>query len=204
MTSDVWTQPARLMDRFRTPTQMTTEELGDHLAQLVWESFTDFLGHDDMEIGIEDLGIETEDGIPHENAVEESLIFLMWAHTRGAQLAFAGRADEELQKRGLDAMHRAIFEDLVPHLKPNTILTSNTSSISITRLAARTDRPERFMGFHFMNPVPIMQLVELIRGIATNDETFKACQEVVARRLVVASVAALCGLLAVDQARELG
>ncbi len=75
----------------------------------------------------------------------------------------------------------AIFEDLVPHLKPDTILTSNTSSISITRLAARTDRPEKFMGFHFMNPVPIMQLVELIRGIATDEPTFTACQEVVAK-----------------------
>ncbi len=75
----------------------------------------------------------------------------------------------------------AIFEDLVPHLKPTTILTSNTSSISITRLAARTDRPEKFMGFHFMNPVPIMQLVELIRGIATDEPTFTACQTVVAK-----------------------
>lgn len=73
----------------------------------------------------------------------------------------------------------AIFEDLVPHLKPNTILTSNTSSISITRLASRTDRPEKFMGFHFMNPVPVMQLVELIRGIATDETTFKACLRVV-------------------------
>ncbi|NQZ73123.1 MAG: 3-hydroxybutyryl-CoA dehydrogenase [Dinoroseobacter sp.] len=73
----------------------------------------------------------------------------------------------------------AIFEDLVPHLKPNTILTSNTSSISITRLASRTDRPEKFMGFHFMNPVPVMQLVELIRGIATDESTFKACLAVV-------------------------
>ncbi len=80
-----------------------------------------------------------------------------------------------------ETIKTAIFEDLVPHLKPNTILTSNTSSISITRLAARTDRPEKFMGFHFMNPVPIMQLVELIRGIATNDETFKSCQGVVER-----------------------
>ena len=73
----------------------------------------------------------------------------------------------------------AIFEDLVPHLKPETILTSNTSSISITRLASRTDRPEKFMGFHFMNPVPVMQLVELIRGIATDEPTFKACLAVV-------------------------
>lgn len=80
-----------------------------------------------------------------------------------------------------ETIKSAIFEDLVPHLKPDTILTSNTSSISITRLAARTDRPEKFMGFHFMNPVPVMQLVELIRGIATDEPTFKACEDVVAR-----------------------
>ena len=78
-----------------------------------------------------------------------------------------------------ETVKQAIFEDLVPHLKPNTILTSNTSSISITRLASRTDRPEKFMGFHFMNPVPVMKLVELIRGIATDGETFDACKAVV-------------------------
>ena len=78
-----------------------------------------------------------------------------------------------------ETVKQAIFEDLVPHLLPHTILTSNTSSISITRLASRTDRPEKFMGFHFMNPVPVMQLVELIRGIATDAETFEACKAVV-------------------------
>ncbi|WP_425046614.1 3-hydroxybutyryl-CoA dehydrogenase [Primorskyibacter sp. S87] len=80
-----------------------------------------------------------------------------------------------------ETVKQAIFEDLQPHLKPSTILTSNTSSISITRLASRTDRPERFMGFHFMNPVPVMQLVELIRGIATDEATYDACKEVVDR-----------------------
>ena len=80
-----------------------------------------------------------------------------------------------------ETVKQAIFEDLLPHLKPETILTSNTSSISITRLASRTDRPEKFMGFHFMNPVPVMQLVELIRGIATDAETFEACKTVVDR-----------------------
>jgi 3-hydroxybutyryl-CoA dehydrogenase len=80
-----------------------------------------------------------------------------------------------------ETVKQAIFEDLVPHLLPHTILTSNTSSISITRLASRTDRPEKFMGFHFMNPVPVMQLVELIRGIATNEETYQACLTVVER-----------------------
>ncbi len=75
----------------------------------------------------------------------------------------------------------AIFAALLPHLGEDTILTSNTSSISITRLASRTDRPERFMGFHFMNPVPVMQLVELIRGIATDEPTYAACRSVVER-----------------------
>jgi 3-hydroxybutyryl-CoA dehydrogenase len=78
-----------------------------------------------------------------------------------------------------ETVKQAIFEDLLPHLKPDTILTSNTSSISITRLASRTDRPEKFMGFHFMNPVPVMQLVELIRGIATDEATYKTLHDVV-------------------------
>jgi 3-hydroxybutyryl-CoA dehydrogenase len=72
-----------------------------------------------------------------------------------------------------EPLKHQIFKALVPHLRPETILTSNTSSISITRLASGTDRPEKFMGFHFMNPVPVMQLVELIRGIATDEATYK-------------------------------
>ena len=78
-----------------------------------------------------------------------------------------------------ESVKQAIFEDLQPHLKPETILTSNTSSISITRMASRTDRPGKFMGVHFMNPVPVMQLVELIRGIATDEPTWTALHEVV-------------------------
>ena len=78
-----------------------------------------------------------------------------------------------------EVVKQQIFDALLPHLKPTTILTSNTSSISITRLASRTDRPEKFMGFHFMNPVPVMQLVELIRGIATDQETYELLHEVV-------------------------
>lgn len=78
-----------------------------------------------------------------------------------------------------EAIKQAIFDGLLPHLKPSTILTTNTSSISITRLASRTDRPEKFMGFHFMNPVPVMQLVELIRGIATDKETYETLLAVV-------------------------
>ncbi|WP_020181114.1 3-hydroxybutyryl-CoA dehydrogenase [Methylopila sp. M107] len=75
-----------------------------------------------------------------------------------------------------EQIKRKIFTELCPQLKPETMVASNTSSISITRLAASTDRPERFIGIHFMNPVPLMQLVELIRGIATEDETFDAAK----------------------------
>ena len=76
---------------------------------------------------------------------------------------------------------RKIFHNLCAVLKPEAIVASNTSSISITRLAASTDRPEKFIGIHFMNPVPLMELVELIRGIATGDATFDAAKEFVAR-----------------------
>jgi len=90
-----------------------------------------------------------------------------------ADLAGIGEADLIIEAATEDeAVKRKIFIDLCPRLKKSTMLASNTSSISITRLASVTDRPERFIGMHFMNPVPMMQLVELIRGIATEDETF--------------------------------
>src|SRR5260221_10351009 len=76
---------------------------------------------------------------------------------------------------------RKIFHDVCAVLKPEAIVASNTSSIPITRLAAATDRPEKFIGIHFMNPVPLMELVELIRGINTDDETFEASKEFVTR-----------------------
>jgi len=80
-----------------------------------------------------------------------------------------------------EEVKRRIFSDLCPSLRPDAIVASNTSSISITRLAASTDRPEKFIGIHFMNPVPLMELVELIRGIATNDTTFEAAKTFVAK-----------------------
>ncbi|WP_425992335.1 3-hydroxybutyryl-CoA dehydrogenase [Afipia sp. DC4300-2b1] len=78
-----------------------------------------------------------------------------------------------------EEIKRKIFHDLCAVLKPEAIIASNTSSISITRLAATTDRPEKFIGIHFMNPVPVMELAELIRGIATDDATFDAAREFV-------------------------
>src|SRR5262249_39438337 len=76
---------------------------------------------------------------------------------------------------------RTIFASVCPLIKPDAIIGSNTSSISITRLASSTDRPERFIGIHFMNPVPLMELVELIRGIATDDATFDTTKQYVAK-----------------------
>jgi 3-hydroxybutyryl-CoA dehydrogenase len=76
-----------------------------------------------------------------------------------------------------EEVKREILKKLCPVLKPGAMIASNTSSLSITRLAAATDRPARFMGMHFMNPVPLMELIELIRGLATDDETFAAVKE---------------------------
>jgi 3-hydroxybutyryl-CoA dehydrogenase len=75
-----------------------------------------------------------------------------------------------------ESVKREIYKEMIPSLRKDAIIASNTSSISITRLGATTDRPERFMGMHFMNPVPIMQLVELIPGIATDDATHKVVE----------------------------
>ena len=112
---------------------------------------------------------QVKDGRISLNECEEALDNLKSATkletVAGADLIIEAVTEDE-------AVKTLIFESLTPHLKEDTILTSNTSSISITRLASRTDRPEKFMGFHFMNPVPLMQLVELIRGIATNQDTY--------------------------------
>lgn len=104
------TRPVR---EFRAPRTMTPEELGDSLARLVWENFSDFVARGDAEISLADLGVPTEDGVPEPHASEEALIFIMWCHTRGAQLAFLPRASDELVRAGLDAMHRALFDDMV-------------------------------------------------------------------------------------------
>src|ERR1700720_4186635 len=88
-----------------------------------------------------------------------------------------------------EGVKRKIFQDLCPRLSEKTMIATNTSSISVTRLAASTDRPEHFIGLHFMNPVPMMQLVEVIRGIATDDVTFQAALEVVKRAGKIAAYA---------------
>jgi 3-hydroxybutyryl-CoA dehydrogenase len=117
---------------------------------------------------------------------------LITAEDRAAALArvvpstdYAGFADCDLVVEAAaekEALKKTIFRTLTPHLKASCLIASNTSSISITRLAAATDRPEKFIGMHFMNPVPVMKLVEIIRGIATDEPTFQATM-VLAERL---------------------
>jgi 3-hydroxybutyryl-CoA dehydrogenase len=114
------------------------------------------------------------------------------AEARDAALARVVAATDVAAAGGCDIVIEAasereelkdrIFAGLCPVLKPGAIIASNTSSISITRLAAKTDRPEKFIGMHFMNPVPVMKLVEVIRGIATDEPTYLAV-EALARRL---------------------
>ncbi len=101
------------------------------------------------------------------------------SHIRtGVDYAMFGECDFVIEAATeKEAIKRDIFKLLVPHLQPEALIATNTSSISITRLAATTDRPGKFIGMHFMNPVPVMELVELIRGIATDEATFAAVRD---------------------------
>jgi 3-hydroxybutyryl-CoA dehydrogenase len=110
--------------------------------------------------------------------------------TTGTDLAMFGDSDLVIEAATeAEETKREIFKRLVPHLSPTALIASNTSSISITRLAAVTDRPAKFIGMHFMNPVPVMQLVELIRGIATDEETYTTVKELTVKLGKKAAVA---------------
>jgi 3-hydroxybutyryl-CoA dehydrogenase len=99
--------------------------------------------------------------------------------TTTTDIADLGQVDLAIEAASeKEDIKRAIFKSLCAVVRPDTILASNTSSLSITRLGSSTDRPERFIGLHFMNPVPMMKLVEVIRGLATNEETYQAATDV--------------------------
>ncbi len=123
------------------------------------------------------LARQVSKGTISEQARQQAL-----AHIKPAEkLADLGTCDLVIETATeKEDVKRKILVELCQSLKPEAILATNTSSISITRLAAVTDRPERFIGIHFMNPVPVMELVELVRGIATGDETFEASKAFVA------------------------
>jgi 3-hydroxybutyryl-CoA dehydrogenase len=123
------------------------------------------------------LARQVSKGTISEEARQQALAHIKPAET----LADLGTCDLVIESATeKEDVKRKILIDLCKSLKPETILATNTSSISITRLAAVTDRPERFIGIHFMNPVPVMELVELVRGIATGDETFEASKAFIA------------------------
>ena len=94
--------------QFRAPQTMTPHELGDSLARLVWESFSDFISQEDVETPLTDIGTLYDDDGTNARTAEEALIFFMWAHTRGVQLAFLGRTPDERIRAGLDALHSEI------------------------------------------------------------------------------------------------
>jgi 3-hydroxybutyryl-CoA dehydrogenase len=107
--------------------------------------------------------------------IDQAAVDAALSHIKAADgLEEIGRTDLAIEAATENEdIKKSIFRQLTPLLKPEALLASNTSSISITRLASTTDRPERFIGLHFMNPVPVMKLVEIINGIATNQETYE-------------------------------
>lgn len=122
-----------------------------------------------IEVVTKNMARQVSKGLISEEARDQALERISFAPT----LEAFGDCDLVIEAATEDeSLKHKIFAALCPHLKPTAMLASNTSSISITRLASGTDRPEDFIGMHFMNPVPLMELVELIRGIATEDETF--------------------------------
>ncbi|WP_316014738.1 3-hydroxybutyryl-CoA dehydrogenase [Roseobacter sp. HKCCA0434] len=135
-----------------------------------------------LEASVERIGTNLDRQVARDRLTKADRDAAMSRITTTDQLSELGSCDLIIEAATEnETIKHQIFADLAPHLGPDTILTSNTSSISITRLASKTDRPERFMGFHFMNPVPIMSLVELIRGIATDEATFDLLKGVVAK-----------------------
>ncbi len=133
-----------------------------------------------LEQARESIGANLDRQIEHEKISSDDKAAALARITMGTGLELFGDCDLVIESVvENEEVKRGVLKQLCPLLKPETIICSNTSSISITRLASVTDRPGRFMGMHFMNPVPVMQLVELIRGIATDEDTFKAIRELV-------------------------
>jgi 3-hydroxybutyryl-CoA dehydrogenase len=133
-----------------------------------------------LEQALESIGANLDRQTEHETISSDDKAAALARITMGTGLDLFGDCDLVIESVvENEEVKRGVLKQLCPLLKPETIICSNTSSISITRLASVTDRPGRFMGMHFMNPVPVMQLVELIRGIATDEDTFKAIRELV-------------------------
>jgi 3-hydroxybutyryl-CoA dehydrogenase len=133
---------------------------------------------DNAKAAIEKIGASTAKLVSGEKMDAKDRDTILDNLTAAGELSALGDCDLVIEAASeVESIKTSIFKELCPLLKPEALIASNTSSISITRLASSTDRPEQFMGIHFMNPVPRMKLVELIRGIATAESTFKAANE---------------------------
>ncbi|RFC67931.1 MULTISPECIES: 3-hydroxybutyryl-CoA dehydrogenase [Mesorhizobium] len=174
------------MTKIKTVGIIGAGQMGGGIAHVAATSGYDVLLYDVSEDRIEkglatingNLARQVASGKLDDKVRKDALAHISPAHSMadlaGADLVIEAATENEEVKR-------KIFQELCPQLNPEAILATNTSSISITRLAAQTDRAERFIGIHFMNPVPVMKLVELVRGIATEDATFEAAKEFVHR-----------------------
>lgn len=157
-------------------------QMGSGIAHVCALAGLDVLVHDVDSDAIES-GLATVSGnlarqVNSERITEDDRKQALKRLKSAAEMGDLGRADlviEAATER--EEVKQEIYRQLCPQLPAETLLATNTSSISITRLAAVTDRPEKFIGIHFMNPVPVMQLVELVRGIATDETTFNAARE---------------------------
>ena len=154
---------------FRPPQTMTPAELGDSLARLVWESFSDFLSNEEVETPLPDVDTLYDDEAASSRTTEEALIFFMWAHTRGAQLAFMGRSPDPLIREGLNAMHQAVFEDMVQNGTPTEQLPKFEQRVSMRyaeyhQAASESDeRLGRAVVRHLVGDSKHPALVEAIR-----------------------------------------
>jgi len=161
-------------------------QMGNGIAQVCAQAGMSVLIHDVSEDRIH-AGMATINGnlnrqVSRQTMSEAERAATLARITPAAEFANFGDCDLVIEAASEnEAVKRKIFSTLSAHLKPQAMMASNTSSISITRLASVTDRPERFIGIHFMNPVPRMQLVELIRGIATEDDTFETAKQFILR-----------------------
>jgi len=175
-------QEAAMTGKIQTIGVIGAGQMGSGIAQVAALAGYDILIHDISSDRVESA-LATIDGnlarmTEKDGLGEAERSEAMQRISASAGLAGLAEADMVIETATEDeTIKRKIFAELCPLLKPEAILGTNTSSISITRLASTTDRPERFIGIHFMNPVPKMELVEVIRGIATEDETFDTTKQ---------------------------
>lgn len=182
------------MTRIQTIGVIGAGQMGSGIAQVFATAGFDVVLNDISEdaLGSALGGIGNSLGrmVAKEKVTEQTMQDALARISTTAELAALGGCDLVIEAATENEdVKQKIFADLTPALAPHTLLATNTSSISVTRLASATDRPEKFMGVHFMNPVPVMQLVELIRGIATSEDTFQTLSSVVDKLGKTAAIA---------------